>query len=259
MTDIGAIRDPTPQDVGRALEQSSFSKLMRLIVTVKTEETWRQWGYKSFDQWASHHSSKHRGKLKRTQIYQYLRIGEQLGSLDDEELERIGVNKCLELTKLLPAGQAPTPELVEKARKMQASDLRKEVEKAIRRGKGPVFFGEHLDPAFRGLQYAPANEQGVVFLFGMIAEELGFRVECVRREYPDCIAKWRASIRPERWVEKRIEFEFKSSGFSHPPDGSDLIVCWENDLGKDAPLDVLELKSEITKLPRTVPTVKLGR
>jgi hypothetical protein len=54
------------------------------------------------------------------------------------------------------------------------------------KGSGPVF-GQPID--FRGLRHAPINEQGVVFLFGMVAYELGFIVESVQAGYPDCEAK----------------------------------------------------------------------
>jgi len=40
--------------------------------------------------------------------------------------------------------------------------------------------------AFRGLRHAPINEQGVVYLFGMVSEELGLIVEAVQSAYPDC-------------------------------------------------------------------------
>jgi len=35
-------------------------------------------------------------------------------------------------------------------------------------------FGELID--FRGLRHAPVNENGVIFLFGMVSHELGFMV-----------------------------------------------------------------------------------
>ena len=53
-------------------------------------------------------------------------------------------------------------------------------------GRGPTY-GASLN--FRGLQHAPINEQGVVFLFGMVCHELGFVVESVRTGSPDCEAK----------------------------------------------------------------------
>ncbi|MDI3464707.1 MAG: hypothetical protein OJF50_003528 [Nitrospira sp.] len=50
-------------------------------------------------------------------------------------------------------------------------------------------YGEFIN--FRGLQYAPVNEQGVVFLFGMLCKELGYIVEIVKPGFPDCEAKRR--------------------------------------------------------------------
>jgi hypothetical protein len=50
-----------------------------------------------------------------------------------------------------------------------------------------VLYGEPLD--FRGLRYAPINEQGVVYLFGMVSRELGFLIESIRTDYPDCEGK----------------------------------------------------------------------
>jgi len=103
---------------------------------------------------------------------------------------------------------------------------------------------------FRGMVWAPVNEQGVVFLFGKIAHELGMYVEVVRPGYPDCIAK--RYIGKGRWEEVRVEFEFKSSGFSahgHDPTECDVLVCWEHDW-PECPkrIEVIELRDEIKKL-----------
>src|SRR2546428_6693475 len=43
---------------------------------------------------------------------------------------------------------------------------------------GRQTYGDPLD--FRGLRHAPVNEDGVVFLFGMVARELGYMVEAVQ-------------------------------------------------------------------------------
>ena len=235
------------------LAQGTFARQARLILSIRDDEAWRGWGYKSFQDWATRFSSENPGFLKRTQVYEYRRVAERLGFLGNNELERIGVGNCVELARLVAPGDRPSREWVQRAMTMPSADFGRAVALQIRKSGGPVLLGAHLDPSFRGLQYAPSNEQGVVFLFGMIAEELGFRVECVRREYPDCIAKQRVSERPEHWVERKIEFEFRSSNFSHPPEGSHLIVCWEDDLKGDAPLPVLELRTEIEKLPRKSP------
>ncbi len=100
---------------------------------------------------------------------------------------------------------------------------------------------------FRGLVWAPVNEQGVVFLFGMVARELNMYVELVRTGYPDCIAK--RFIGKDRWEEVRIEFEYRSSNFNHDESECDMIVCWEHDW-PECPkgIEVIELKEEIKNL-----------
>jgi hypothetical protein len=113
-----------------------------------------------------------------------------------------------------------------------------------------VFYGEPID--FRGLRYAPVNEQGVVYLFGMVSRELGFLIESVRTDYPDCEGKRCLDTAGTKWQHVRIEFEYKSSNFAehaHDPEGCDLIVCWIHDW-RECPLEVLELKSSISLLPR---------
>lgn len=113
---------------------------------------------------------------------------------------------------------------------------------------GSTRYGTFLN--FRGLQHAPTNEQGVVFLFGMVCADLGYAVEAVKTGYPDCEAKRRIDRRHDQWERVRIEFEFCSSEFrnhGHNPDNCDLIVCWIDDW-PDCPLDVLELKTSIESL-----------
>jgi len=107
-------------------------------------------------------------------------------------------------------------------------------------------YGPFID--FRGLRHAPINELGVVFLFGMLANELGFVVEGIQSGFPDCDAKLR---RPDGSFERvRIEFEYKSSSFArdrHDPKECDLIVCWEHDW-TDCPIEVLELSKVVREL-----------
>jgi hypothetical protein len=111
-------------------------------------------------------------------------------------------------------------------------------------------YGDFIN--FRGLQHAPVNEQGVVFLFGMICRELGYVVEIVKQGFPDCEAK--RLIRPGIWQRVRIEFEFQSRTFrshGHDPDRCDLIVCWD-DNWPDCPLEVLELSTALKRLSPTL-------
>jgi hypothetical protein len=111
-----------------------------------------------------------------------------------------------------------------------------------------VVFGAPIN--FRGLRHAPVNEQGVVYLFGMVSSELGLIVEAVQAAYPDCEAKRCVDSKLNRWQRVRIEFEFYSSNFrehGHDPAGCDMIICWEHDWS-ECPLEVLELRSVIDQL-----------
>jgi len=110
-----------------------------------------------------------------------------------------------------------------------------------------VEYGEPID--FYGLRHAPLNEQGVVYLFGMLSRELGFIIEAIRTDFPDCEGKREILNKPGRWENVSIEFEFKSSNFlvhGHDPSECDIIVCWENDW-KDCPIEVLSLREIMEK------------
>ncbi len=116
-----------------------------------------------------------------------------------------------------------------------------------RLGDRPTY-GNPID--FRGLRHEPVNEDGVVFLFGMVARELGYLVEVVQAGFPDCEAK--RQVGPGKWQRVRIEFEFESRNFrdhGHPPDGCDLIVCWRHNWDKyPSHLEVVELSKIIQTL-----------
>jgi len=116
------------------------------------------------------------------------------------------------------------------------------------KGSG-VVFGAPMN--FRGLRHAPINEQGVVYLFGMVSRELGLIVEAIQASFPDCEAKRCVDSKRSRWQRVRIEFEFRSSNFfrehRHDPAGCDMIVCWEHDW-PECPLEVIELRRVIDKL-----------
>lgn len=109
-------------------------------------------------------------------------------------------------------------------------------------------YGNPID--FRGLRHEPVNESGVVFLFGIVARELGYYVEAVQAGYPDCEAK--RQIAPGKWQRVKIEFEFESRNFrdhGHPPEGCDIIVCWRHNW-TECPdhLEILELSQVIQEL-----------
>ena len=109
-------------------------------------------------------------------------------------------------------------------------------------------YGDPLD--FPGFRHEPINEQGVVLLFGMLANQLGFIVESVQKGFPDCEAK--RKIAPDRWQRVHIEFEYESRNFrdhGHPLTGCDLIVCWRHNW-PECPkhLEILELSGVVKTL-----------
>lgn len=96
------------------------------------------------------------------------------------------------------------------------------------------------------LAYGPANEMGVVFLFGVLAQRLGFVVHKLQSEFPDCEAM--RQIGEEKWQYVRIEFEYESRNFlKHMHDASecDLIICWRHNW-PECPLEVVELRKALS-------------
>lgn len=126
--------------------------------------------------------------------------------------------------------------------------------KELRRVKHRSVVGRLIN--FRGLVYAPVNENGVIFLFGRVAQDLNMYVETIRPGYPDCIAK--RFIGKGKWEEVRIEFEYRSSDFErhgHHPADCDAIVCWVHDWARCPDrIEVIELQTLVTQLPN--PTVE---
>lgn len=106
---------------------------------------------------------------------------------------------------------------------------------------------------FRGLVYSPINEQGVVFLFGRILEDLNLYIEEIRIKYPDCVAR---RYTGKGWERIYIEFEYQASNFiqhNHDPKECNVIVCWENDLSTDekkklSGIEIIELKTLIEEM-----------
>lgn len=112
-------------------------------------------------------------------------------------------------------------------------------------------YGNPID--FRGLRHEPTNENGVIFLFGMVAKELGYNVEAVQSGFPDCEAK--RQIAAGKWQRVRIEFEYESRNFrdhGHPVGGCDVLVCWRHNWA-DCPssIEILELRQVIRQLSKS--------
>ena len=112
----------------------------------------------------------------------------------------------------------------------------------------PVVYGEPLGLA--AMAHAPTNELGVLFLFGIVAADLGFRVERLQAAFPDCEAK--REVAPGKWELVFIELEIYSRNFKlhrHNPRGCHAIVCWKHNW-PDCPewLEVIELSKVVKKL-----------
>jgi hypothetical protein len=102
---------------------------------------------------------------------------------------------------------------------------------------------------FRGLVYSPINENGVIFLFGKVAEDLNMYVEEIKPGFPDCIGR---RFTGRGWERVAIEFEFNSRNFQthkHDPKGCDIIVCWEHDWPDCKDIEVIELRDRIKNMP----------
>lgn len=225
-----------------------FARTARLILRINETKAWKKLGYKN---WADFAEKGLGHGLKESSVYLHLRAANRMGNLSDADLDELGISKCRELCLLVPPGESLDPKWVDEAKRVSLKQLQMSVRERIASTGGPIEFGPYFNPPFRGLQHEPSNEQGVVFLFGIVARDLGFVVEAIRRGYPDCVAKQRLATTEERWRRVYIEFEYVSSNFDHPlsgPSPADLIVCWENDLKENAPLPVLELRSKIREL-----------
>ncbi len=114
--------------------------------------------------------------------------------------------------------------------------------------KKPKVLGEPIH--FRGLRFAPVNEKSVAYLFGMVSHELGFIIEALRTESPDCEGKRCLDTISNEWEQVKIDFVYKSSDFEahgRSETETDIIVCWIHDWD-ECPLEVLELRSTIELL-----------
>lgn len=192
---------------------------------------------------------------KKSTIYFYAktwRVWQGLRGTDQETLDRVlQLPPTVGLSQVVQSPRPPqaarlVAEMVAALGDVSQRQVAARLRPLKSTGRGKRMVGAPLN--FRAMLHEPVNEQGVVILFGMVAHDLGFFVDAIGTDFPDCRAKRR--VKGGRLEEVRIEFEFKSRTFRnyHEPLQCDLIVCWEDDWGADSPVQVLELKSEIEKL-----------
>jgi hypothetical protein len=101
--------------------------------------------------------------------------------------------------------------------------------------------------------HGPTEEQGVIYLFGTMAERLGYVVLHIQKRFPDCEAL--RQVEEGMWQRVIIEFEYESRNFlkhMHEVDKCDIIVCWKHNW-PECPLEVLELSKEIAKIAEIQP------
>ena len=139
-------------------------------------------------------------------------------------------------------------ELIDGQAKGQADDL-KAAAALLSDSKilpGRPMYGQLIRPF--PLLCAPVNEFGVIFLFGALAERMGFQMLRIQGEYPD--GEGFRVVAEGRLQRVKIEFELQSRNFlrhNHDPAKADLIVCWEHNW-PDCPLEVIELKKVLQNL-----------
>lgn len=84
--------------------------------------------------------------------------------------------------------------------------------------------------------FVPTNEMGVVFMFGAVADRIGWRMAYLDGKYPDGVVVNRSGQRV------KIEFEYEASSFvqhGHDPQHCDVVICWTHD--RSLPVPVLAL------------------
>jgi hypothetical protein len=98
------------------------------------------------------------------------------------------------------------------------------------------------------LIFEPVNEASVIYLFGTVAERLGYVVMRMQSEFPDCEAL--RVVDGNNLQRVKAEFEYESRNFLrhlHNANECDLIICWKHNW-PECPLEVLELKSAVQRL-----------
>jgi hypothetical protein len=108
--------------------------------------------------------------------------------------------------------------------------------------------GERLN--FRGLLFPPADRSGVIFVFGMVANELGFFLETAG---DGCgFSGFRTHrLDSTEWSPSRLLFAHHSSdlvGLEGQMGSHTHVICWEHDWSQ-CPLPVLALANLTRELP----------
>ena len=139
-----------------------------------------------------------------------------------------------------------TAEVKAEGKEVQTSEPRRAKRRAQVMHDRPIY-GQ---PMFAPFSFAPTNEQGVLFVFGGVAHELGLCVTRIQMQFPDIEAM--REVGPNRCQPVHLEAEYESKNFllhMHPLDGCDGIVCWIHNW-PECPLEVIELRKVVEELRR---------
>jgi ferredoxin len=236
----------------RIVQSGDWVRRVRDVHKFHQQEGWRKSDY-SRDEWIAKVWPK-----SRRAYYDVLGVGIYLGHLQDKDLKKFrNQTNCYYLARYAyqarRSGRKVDKALVRKIQPMKCVDCKLYLDKKLPgTSLSDVRMGATMH--FRGMNSEPLNEQGVVLLFGMVCQRLGFEVEVVQTRFPDCVAKKQVGKRD--WRNVSIEFEYRSSDFvkhAHDRNKCDLVVCWEDDLEGSCPVKVLELREEIKSLSRSTP------
>lgn len=134
-------------------------------------------------------------------------------------------------------------EMIEKRKRILRPAAPAVAKAQTRFAEGEPVYGPPL--TLSPLAFSPTYEGGVLFLFGAMAEDLGFAVLRIQPGFPDCEAM--REVRPGVWQRVHIEFELESRNFllhGHAVSAGAIIVCWRHNW-EDCPLEVIELRKVI--------------
>lgn len=103
---------------------------------------------------------------------------------------------------------------------------------------------------FRGIKYSPVDTRGVIYIFGLVSEELSYIVESFGEDKLCFAGKRNLSLENEKWEAVNIGFTLNSSdlkGSGRLTKNCQLLVCWKHEW-EECPVEVLELSSVLPGL-----------
>lgn len=91
--------------------ENGYVQLGTLLLKFKSEESWRDLGYKGFDAFLSELYTRFR--KRQSQLYQYTTVAEKLlPHIDGKILDEIGISKAIELKRALKYSSKPPREVL---------------------------------------------------------------------------------------------------------------------------------------------------